>query len=146
MVSGKLGLTGNEPTGERKGRAPCCANLAILSLLQDPLSPRQGLTSSAIVAKTKLSFSSVKAALEQGEENGLIQQAENFWLRKMELSSAPEKRVCRQWSSGLDDFRAVSQRPSAEGSTGPFGVAGALLPCEKKNQVLSIETIVVSIF
>jgi chromosome segregation ATPase len=80
----KLGIAPTEPSGERKReRAPRGANLkTILALLQDPTSPRQGLSSSEIVTKTKLSFSSVQAALRQGVEADLVEQVDSFWRPK----------------------------------------------------------------
>lgn len=75
----KHGIVTAVPTEQRK-RAPRGANLkAIISLLQDPASPRQGLTTAEIVSKTKLSFSSVQAALKQGVEGGVVQQIDGFW-------------------------------------------------------------------
>ena len=80
----KLGIAPTEPSTERKReRAPRGANLkTILALLQDPTSPRQGLSSSEIVTKTKLSFSSVQAALKQGAEADLVEQVDSFWRPK----------------------------------------------------------------
>jgi hypothetical protein len=79
----KLGVLSGESDGEPRKRAPRGANLkAILGLLQDPASPRQGLATSEIVAKTHLSFSSVQVALKQGSETGLVEQVDNFWRPK----------------------------------------------------------------
>lgn len=79
----KLGILSGEPATEPRRRAPRGANLkAILSLLQDPASPRQGLTTSEIVAKTHLSFSSVQVALKQGAD--VVEQVDNFWRPKLE--------------------------------------------------------------
>jgi response regulator of citrate/malate metabolism len=82
----KLGvLSGERPAAEPRKRAPRGANLkTILSLLQDPASPRQGLTTSEIVAKTHLSFSSVQVALKQGAETEVVEQVDNFWRPKLE--------------------------------------------------------------
>lgn len=83
----KLGLTENDPAGERK-RSPRGANLKlIIGVLQDPSSPRQGLTASDVVAKTGLSFSSAQAALKQGAEAGVIEQVDNFWRPKAETKT-----------------------------------------------------------
>ena len=73
-----------QPTTEPHKRAPRGANLkAILGLLLDPTSPRQGLSTAALVDKTGLPFSSVQAATKQGEQQGLIEQNENgFWRPK----------------------------------------------------------------
>jgi hypothetical protein len=80
----KQGLTDADSRTERK-RAPRGANLkSIVTLLLDPASPRQGLSSSEIVAKTNLSFSSVQAALKQGDESGLVEQVDGFWRPKSE--------------------------------------------------------------
>jgi hypothetical protein len=72
------------PSTEPHRRAPRGANLkTLLGLLLDPASPRQGLSTAALVEKTGLPFSSVQAALKQGEQQGLISQAENgFWRPK----------------------------------------------------------------
>ncbi len=79
----KLGVVSGESAGEPRKRAPRGANLkAILNLLQDPASPRQGLTTSEIVAKTHLSFSSVQVALKQGAD--VVEQVDNFWRPKLE--------------------------------------------------------------
>jgi len=81
----KLGILSGEPVVEPRKRAPRGANLkAILSLLQNPASPRQGLMTSQIVAKTNLSFSSVQVALRQGYEAGLVEQVDNFWRPKLD--------------------------------------------------------------
>ena len=83
----KLGILSGEPVAEPRKRAPRGANLkAILSLLQDPATPRQGLTTSAIVAKTHLSFSSVQVALKQGAD--VVEQVDNFWRPKLESKPA----------------------------------------------------------
>jgi hypothetical protein len=85
-----MGITPTEPSAEhRRERAPRGANLkTILALLQDPASPRQGLTCSDIVTKTKLSFSSVQAALKQGLEAELVEQDDSFWRPKSEAKAA----------------------------------------------------------
>lgn len=89
----KLGLTGSDPAVERK-RSPRGANLKlVMGVLQDPSSPRQGLTASEVVAKTSLSFSSAQAALKQGADAGLIEQVDNFWRPKLESKPAPEAAV-----------------------------------------------------
>jgi transposase len=75
---------------ERK-RAPRGANLkAVMAVLQDPSSPRQGLSASQVVAETGLSFSSAQAALKQAEEAGLAEQVDNFWRPKAEAKSDEE--------------------------------------------------------
>lgn len=84
----KQGFAGDDSQGERK-RSPRGANLkAVMNLLQDPSSPRQGLTASEVVAKTGLSFSSAQAALKQGAEAGVIEQVDNFWRPKLETKPA----------------------------------------------------------
>ena len=85
----KLGILSGEPAGEPRKRAPRGANLkAILSLLQGPTSPRQGLTTSEIVTTTHLSFSSVQVALKRGVEDGLVEQVDNFWRPKTDAKPA----------------------------------------------------------
>jgi hypothetical protein len=72
------------PSPEPHKRAPRGANLrAVLALLMDPASPRQGLSTAALVDKAALPFSSVQAALKQGEQQGLVEQTDNgFWRPK----------------------------------------------------------------
>jgi hypothetical protein len=87
----KLGQTGSDPAIERK-RSPRGANLkVVMGVLQDPSSPRQGLTASEVVAKAGLSFSSVQAALKQGKDASVIEQVENFWRPKLESKPAEPK-------------------------------------------------------
>jgi len=79
------GLLGEAPLAtELHKRAPRGANLkAVLALLMDPASPRQGLSTAALVDKAGLPFSSVQAALKQGEQQGLVEQADSgFWRPK----------------------------------------------------------------
>src|SRR5208282_1657302 len=85
-----LGIVPPESSGERKrDRAPRGVNLkTILALLQDPASPRQGLTTGDIVTKTKLGFSSVQAALKQGMDADLVEQVDSFWRPKTEAKPA----------------------------------------------------------
>lgn len=72
------------PTPEPHKRAPRGANLkAVLMLLSDPTAPRQGLSCAEMVDKTGLSYSSVQAALKQGEQQGVIEQNDSgFWRPK----------------------------------------------------------------
>lgn len=72
------------PATEPHKRAPRGANLkAVLALLMDPASPRQGLSTAALVDKAALPFSSVQAALKQGEQQGLVEQTDSgFWRPK----------------------------------------------------------------
>jgi hypothetical protein len=83
---GKLAVLSGEapPSTEPHKRAPRGANLkTVLGLLLDPASPRQGLSTAALVDKTGLPFSSVQAALKQGQQQGLIEQTESgFWRPK----------------------------------------------------------------
>ena len=82
----KLATLSGEPQTEPRKRAPRGANLkTILTLLQDPASPRQGLTCSDIVAKTNLQFSSVQAALKQGAE--LFEQVDGFWRPRLDANA-----------------------------------------------------------
>ncbi len=79
------------PAAESHKRAPRGANLkAVLTLLLDPAGPRQGLSTAALVEKTSLPFSSVQAALKQGEQQGLVEQAETgFWRPKQPDPAQP---------------------------------------------------------
>jgi hypothetical protein len=83
---GKLAALSGEvpPATEPHKRAPRGANLkSVLALLMDPAGPRQGLSTAALVDKTGLPFSSVQAALKQGEQQGVIEQNDSgFWRPK----------------------------------------------------------------
>jgi hypothetical protein len=72
------------PSPEAHKRAPRGANLkAVIALLSDPTSPRQGLSCAEMVDKTGLPFSSVQAALKQGEQQALVEQTDSgFWRPK----------------------------------------------------------------
>jgi IS30 family transposase len=86
-------LAGNAPLAESHKRAPRGANLkTVLTLLLASTTPRQGLSCAELVEKTKLPFSSVHAALKQGEQQGVVQQVETgFWRpERPELPSPME--------------------------------------------------------
>jgi len=85
----KLGILGPPVPPPSHKRSPKGANLKmIIGLLQDPASPRQGLSTAEIVAKTNLKFSSVQAALRQGQEADLVEQVGSFWRPKSDVESA----------------------------------------------------------